>query len=115
MKVDLPHEIIQEIYPGMPIIAAANTRSITNGTSYTIVDFTEEKITILDEDNKKSEITLEILSQCRIGFAQVYHQVQGKTLSERTTIWDTDHKYFTKIHLALGISRLTDPSLLDIA
>ena len=116
LPVPFPAEIIQHIYKNMPLIGACTDKGIVNGGFYKIITWNEEIITIQDiETGEILHITMDLLTNCRIGFALTYHQCQGRTLKYMTRLHEVNHPAFTPTHLALGISRVISPSYLDIA
>ena len=99
----------------MSLIGSANHLNIINGGFYQVIDWTDTQIFIQDlETNETLTMTHEDASYCRAGWAITYQACQGRTLKERTKIHDSDHRFFSTIHLSLGISRITDKSLLEI-
>jgi len=112
--VHIPDEIIQQIFVGLPMIGCANQKHIINGAFYTVIELDPIRL----QDTETGEIICietEHTKYLRISFAITYHASQGRTLKESTRLWDTNHTYFTMKHLALGMSRVVDGKLLEIA
>ena len=67
------------------------------------------------ESDEVIEVSVDHMKNLRLSFAICYFSVQGRTLRDRTRLWDTDHKCFSTRHLAMAIGRVTKPEDLDIA
>ena len=116
LKVKFQDELVNAIYPGMPCIGNATVQQITNGAFYQVLGWTNERIEIEDiETKERHTVKPELFSHMHCGFSATYPRMQGRTLTEHTRLWDTSHKHFSKKHLALGISRVSDRTKLDIA
>ena len=112
----LNDEHIQRIFRGCPLIGCANHRGIINGGFYEVLDFAKEKIVLKDiETLEETTIPVEFSTFFRLGWAITYHASQGRSLRESTRLHDLDHKWFSAVHLSLGISRVVSADLLQIS
>ena len=92
-------------FPGQVLIGHSNcSKEIVNGCFYRVVLGYELIVPIQ---------TMEM--RLRLAHALVYASVQGRTFRDaRVRLWDTSHKYFSKTHLLVGISRATAGRYVDV-
>ena len=116
LKCRLGDELVGRIYRGCPLIGCANHKNLINGQFLQVKDWTEVLVILQDIENQETlNIAHEDLQFCRLGWSMTYQQSQGRSLKEKTRICDTSHRFFTSAHLSLGISRVTDKNLVDLA
>ena len=112
----LSDELVHQIFKSCPLIGNTTGRHVVNGCFYEVEGWTEKAVTIRDlESQEVVEVQREHMSHLRLGWAITYAAVQGRTLRQRTRLWDTDHPRFSTRHLAMAIGRVTRPEDLDIA
>jgi len=102
---------------GTKLVGNSTLNRIVNGGRYTVTAIGKEKITLLDDLTKDEfEASFEVVAKsCLLGHAMVYNKVQGSTEEGSVMLHDTSSKYFKKSHLYVGLSRVKDGKLVQIA
>ncbi len=92
------------VWPGIDLIGclSASRCGIQNGVLYKVVDVTDEKIgleggVVLTHDQAKKWL--------RLAYAQTYASCQGSEFNGPLRLHDCSHKFFSRKHLFVGLSR----------
>ena len=122
---NLPQTMI--MWPGIKLLAcvkdSTKDKNIINGMEYEVLAFTDTDVTLrklhpaLPAKNAEP-FTLthdDCALQMRLQHALCYYSTQGRTLIDgRIRLMDTDHAFFTKRHLIVGLSRTRRGSDVEI-
>ncbi len=92
------------IWPGIVLIGcvAASRCGIQNGVLYKVAEVTDEKVhlegdVVLSFDHAKKWL--------RLSYAQTYASCQGSEFDGPLRLHDCSHKFFSRKHLFVGLSR----------
>ena len=107
---------------GTPLVGSCTGRAFVNGAFYSIQSVSGNsdgwKVRVQDTLTEQVlEVTPEALSKhtC-LAHAIVYNRAQGATVRDKTiACHDLDSKWFSRAHLYVGLSRVTDGSSIRIA
>ena len=105
-------------FPGQVLIGHSDcSKEIVNGSFYRVEAVAPDEVTLFAMDLGYELIvpinTME--TRLRLAHALAYASVQGRTFREaHVRLWDTTHKYFSKTHLLVGISRATAGRYVDV-
>jgi hypothetical protein len=93
------------IWPGIQLLGAVPTerRGIRNGCLYTVTEVTEDSVRLQELDGTYS--FEQVKSWLRLSYAQTYASVQGTEFDAQLRLHDTNHRFFTRRHLFVGLSR----------
>ena len=109
------------IWPGIQLLGAVPTerRGIRNGCLYTVAEVSGEDGTVRIQELEGTNATFtfdQVKSWLRLSYAQTYASVQGTEFSAQLRLHDVGHRYFTRRHLFVGLSRARaakDVSVVD--
>jgi hypothetical protein len=93
------------IWPGIELLGAVPTerRGIRNGCLYTVAEVSEDAVKLQELEGT---FTFEqVKAWLRLSYAQTYASVQGSEFTAQVRLWDTGHRFFTRRHLFVGLSR----------
>jgi hypothetical protein len=104
------------IWPGIQLLGAVPTerKGIRNGCLYTVTEIGEDSVRLQEVD---AELTFDqVKSWLRLSYAQTYASVQGTEFDAQLRLHDVGHRFFTRRHLFVGLSRARsarDVSVVD--
>lgn len=105
------------IWPGIQLLGAVPTerKGIRNGCLYTVATVEPDAVTL--QELPGLTLTFEqVKSWLRLSYAQTYASVQGTEFTAQLRLHDTKHRFFTRRHLFVGLSRARaakDVSVVD--
>ena len=94
------------IWPGIELLGAVPTerKGIRNGCLYTVTSVEPDAVTL--QELPGLTLTFEqVKSWLRLSYAQTYASVQGTEFTSQLRLHDTKHRFFTRRHLFVGLSR----------
>jgi hypothetical protein len=105
------------IWPGIELLGAVPTerKGVRNGCLYTVTSVEPDAVTL--QELPGLTLTFEqVKSWLRLSYAQTYASVQGTEFTSQLRLHDTKHRFFTRRHLFVGLSRARaakDVSVVD--
>ena len=105
------------IWPGIELLGAVPTerKGIRNGCLYTVTSVEPDAVTL--QELPGLTLTYEqVKAWLRLSYAQTYASVQGTEFGAQLRLHDTKHRFFTRRHLFVGLSRARaarDVSVVD--
>ncbi len=105
------------IWPGIELLGAVPTerKGIRNGCLYTVTSVEPDAVTL--QELPGLTLTYEqVKSWLRLSYAQTHASVQGTEFTAQLRLHDTRHRFFTRRHLFVGLSRARaakDVSVVD--
>ena len=105
------------IWPGIELLGAvpSERKGIRNGCLYTVANVEPDAVTLQELPGLKLTFD-QVKSWLRLSYAQTYASVQGTEFSAQVRLHDTKHRFFTRRHLFVGLSRARaakDVSVVD--
>ena len=103
------------IWPGVQLLGCVvqEKRGVRNGCLYTI-DRIEDEDKVFLHDVQHAFTLDQVRKWLRLSFAQTYASCQGTEFDGSLCLWDTNHIFFTRRHLFVGLSRAKDGSLVCV-
>jgi len=98
------------LWPGLQLLGCGG--AARNQVLYTIQKIGEEELWL--EGLEKPLSFAQVKSSLRLSFAQTYASVQGTEYSEPLRLHDCAHKFFTRKHLFVGLSRSRSGALVSL-
>ena len=90
-------------------------KGIRNGCLYTVTEIGKETLRV--QELPDTELSFDqVKSWLRLSYAQTYASVQGTEFTAQLRLHDTNHRFFTRKHLFVGLSRAraaADVSIVD--
>ncbi len=104
------------IWPGIELLGAVPTerRGIRNGCVYTVTEVLTDAVKLQELDGAFS--FEQVKNWLRLSYAQTYASVQGTEFTAQLRLHDTGHRFFSRRHLFVGLSRARaakDVSVVD--
>jgi hypothetical protein len=95
------------IWPGLQLIGSvsAEKKGVRNGCLYTVASVGSETVHL--EGLEASFTYDQVKLWLRLSYAQTYASCQGTEFSGPLRLWDVTHKFFSRRHLFVGLSRAT--------
>ena len=117
LEVKLSEELVDQVFVGCPMLGNLTGPSkIVHGAFYVVQSWDEKAVKVKDtEIGQELTVKMDHMKHMRLGYSLTYASCQSRTLRETVRLWDTNHKFFTSRHLALGISRSVSKRLVDFA
>ena len=102
------------IWPSLQLIGcvSAEKKGIRNGCLYTVVSARDDTVRFEGVD---ASFTYDQVKQwLRLSYAQTYASCQGTEFEGPLSLWDVGHKYFTRRHLFVGLSRSKSAAFIGL-
>jgi hypothetical protein len=94
------------VYPGLMLLGCSTFGEIKNAVPYTVVEVYENEVLVKDESEAEFLVPWAVAKKVlRLGFARTYASIQGTEYKEPLTLHDAEHRFFTRQHLYVGLSR----------
>jgi hypothetical protein len=93
------------LWPGLQLIGSvsAEKKGVRNGCLYTVAAVGDGKVSLA---GLEAVFTYEqVKLWLRLSYAQTYASCQGTEFDGTLVLWDVAHRFFTKRHLFVGLSR----------
>ena len=100
------------LWPGLQLLGCGGVAR--NQVLYTIARIDGEHEELWLEGLEKSLSFAQVKSCLRLSFAQTYASVQGTEYTEALRLHDCRHKFFTRKHLFVGLSRSRSGALVSL-
>jgi hypothetical protein len=102
------------IWPSLQLIGcvSAEKKGIRNGCLYTVASVGDDTVRF---ENVEASFTYEQVKQwLRLSYAQTYASCQGTEFEGPLCLWDVGHKYYTRRHLFVGLSRSKSAAFIGL-
>ena len=102
------------IWPSLVLIGcvSAEKKGIRNGCLYTVASVADDVVRL---EGLEASFTYEQCMQwLRLSYAQTYASCQGTQFEGPLCLWDVTHKFFTRRHLFVGLSRSTSAAFVGL-
>jgi hypothetical protein len=94
------------LWPGLELFGCgAGCRGVRNGCLYTVASIDPEAQSLTLEGVECSLTFEQAKAWLRLSYAQTYASCQGTEFGGSLRLWDCGHKFFTRRHLFVGLSR----------
>jgi hypothetical protein len=102
------------VWPSLVLVGcvSAEKKGIRNGCLYTVTSVADGVVRL---EGLEASFTYEQCVQwLRLSYAQTYASCQGTQFEGPLCLWDVTHKYFTRRHLFVGLSRSTSAAFVGL-
>ena len=95
------------IWPSLTLIGclSAEKKGVRNGCLYTVASVRDDEASFTYDQVKQ---------WLRLSYAQTYASCQGTEFEGPLRLWDVGHKYFTRRHLFVGLSRSKNAAFIGL-
>ena len=102
------------IWPSLQLIGcvSAEKKGIRNGCLYTVASACDD--TVRFEGVEASFTYEQVKLWLRLSYAQTYASCQGTEFEGALRLWDVSHKFFTRRHLFVGLSRSKNAAFIGL-
>ena len=94
-----------KVWPGLQLVCSATLpeKGLYNGCPYTIVEITDDAVAF--KELEKPLCIKKVQEAMRLSFASTYAGCQGTEFTGTLCLRDVQHRFFTRKHLFVGLSR----------
>ena len=91
---------------------SAEKKGVRNGCLYTVASVCDDAVRF---EGVEASFTYDQVKQwLRLSYAQTYASCQGTEFEGPLRLWDVGHKYFTRRHLFVGLSRSKNAAFIGL-
>ena len=91
---------------------SAEKKGVRNGCLYTVASVCDDAVRF---EGVEASFTYDQVKQwLRLSYAQTYASCQGTEFEGPLRLWDVGHKYFTRRHLFVGLSRSQSAAFIGL-